>query len=183
MKKRKLTGRDFKAARRAAESLYYYRLSKGEEVGTLYQDYRGPIGPKDVKAAEIQLAHTPCFWHCVSISYYEDPWGKKYRRWGFAKTVEQLKISKDPLDPLLSAAQQIAEDNANERQLVARGFILAPWNKCHPDLWPLVKKHAEELALTQGDLEGIKDYLEEEFETYVCETHEEDLDNQLKSYL
>lgn len=161
-KKPKWTGQDFKRARRAAESLYYYRMNKGDVEGKLMQDYRGPIPPRDYNAAEYQLAHTPCFWHCVSITYCKDYWGKPYRLWGFAKTQEQLKIIKDPLDPLLKSAQMVAEDKANEKHFVGRGFILAPWNKQHPDLFPLLKKHAKELELTQSDLDGIKDYLQDE---------------------
>lgn len=189
-KNTKWTGQDFKRARRAAESLYYYRYNKIGEKGPLKQCFRGLIQTSKAEAAEVQLANTPCFWHCVSISYFVDPWGKQYRRWGFAKTQEQLRIIKQPLDPLLLAAQQAAESDANSKQLVARSFILAPWNKRHNDIYPLVKKHAKDLDLTQEDLDGIKDYLDEDFEIYEYDVEDgespedrNDVDKQIAKYL
>lgn len=56
--RKKLTGNDFKKTRRAAESLYYLRLAKDGDEGVLWQDYRGPIPPVDIKAAELQPYHT-----------------------------------------------------------------------------------------------------------------------------
>ncbi len=189
-RKPKWTGQDFKRARRAAESLYYYRMNRMGEEGKLFQDYRGPIPPANIEAAEYQLYHTPVFWHCVAISYFEDPWGKKYRRWGFAKTERHLKLADKVLDPLLMVARQAAEDGANEKQVVARSFILAPWNKQHSDLYPLVKKHAKELELTEEDLEGIKDYLNDPYELfeydpeeYIVSEDTSDLDTQIAKYL
>lgn len=190
-KRPKWTGRDFKRARSSAEAPYYYRMNRlGQPEGQLFQDYRGPIPPRDIQAAEIQLANTPCFWQCVSITYFEDPWGKQYRRWGFAKTEEQLKITKQPLDPVLMAAQQYAEEDANMKQAVARSFILAPWSKKFPDLFPLIKKHAKELGLTNEDLDGIKGYLDDDFEIYEYDPTKLEspataynLDAQIASYL
>lgn len=164
-KKPKWTGKDFKRARKAAESLYYYRINKPGEQGPLFQDYRGPIPPRDIQAAEILLANTPVFWQCVSVTYCKNSQsGKEYRLWGFAKTEQQLRIIKEPLDPVVQAAQQVAEEGANTRHIVGRSFILAPWSKVYNDLTPLIRKHAKEFELSEEDLIGITDYLSTDYD-------------------
>lgn len=181
--RKKLTGSDFKRARRAAESLYFLRLAKDGDEGVLWQDYRGPIPPKDMRAAEIQLKYTPCFWHVVGIVYFRDPWGKEYRRWGFAKTNDTIKLADRTLEPVLSAALQIAEKDANTNQRVGQGFIIAPWNKRHPSLVPLIRKHKKDLQLTEEDILGIEDYLESGFETYEVEETPVDVDEAIAELL
>lgn len=187
---RRWQGSDFKRARRMVESLYFTRVNEGNVQGPLKQHFRGLIPPTDANAALFQLQRTACLWHCVSISYFQDNWGKKYRRWGFAKTTDHLKIIQQPLDPVLRAAQDEAERNMNIKHLYARSYIIAPWNKQHPDIFPLVKKHANELSLTEEDLEGIKDYLNDDFVTYEYDPTEvdspeqmNDLDYQISKYL
>lgn len=182
-KGRKLTGSDFKRARRAAEALYYLRLAKDGDEGRLWQDYRGPIPPVDITASETQLRHTSCFWHAVGIVYYRDPWGKEYRRWGFVKTQTPIKIADQKLDPIVLAAVEAAEDGANAKQRIGQGFIIAPWNKRHPSLVPLIRKHQKDLALTEDDVRGIRDYLESTVEYYTVEEVEEDLDEALRQQL
>ena len=175
--RKRLTGNDFKKARRAAESLYYLRLAKDGDEGVLWQNYRGPIPPVDSKAAELQLYHTPCLWHVVGIVYFRDPWGKEYRSWGFAKTNDHIKLKDRTLEPVLSSALQIAEQGTNLNQRIGQGFIMAPWNKRHPSLVPLIRKHKKDLQLTEEDILGIEDYLESGFGTYEVEETPVDVDD------
>lgn len=188
--KPKWTGNDFKRARRAVESLYYYRINTINNQGPLYQDFKGPFPPRDIKATETLLANTPCFWHCVNITYCENPFGKKYILWGFAKTEQQLRIIKQPLDPVVKAAQEAAEAKANTKHIVGRAFILSPWNKQNSDLTPLVRKHAKEFGLEDADVDAIADYLSDDYEylsydpsTLTAPENMEDLDTQIARLL
>lgn len=159
MAKPNWTGRDFKRARQSAESLYYYRINeRGQPEGKLYQDYRSAVPLSDIRAAEIQLANTPCIWHCVSVSLFEPPGGVPYRTWGFARTLTQLRISKDPLDPLLKIAQTAADEDEDLAHLTRRCFIIAPWSKRHPDLTVLLRKLKDEFQISDEEITSLKGY-------------------------
>jgi len=172
IKKRKLTGTDFKRLRRQAEGIYFVRYNIAGEAGPLGVHHRLAVRCEMIDAATFQLSHHPCFWQCVTISYFEDPFGKRYRSWGFAKTNDPLKSYYEPLDPVLKVAQEYAEGNANLKHLYARGYILAPWSKQYPDLLPLVKKPAKTIHLTTEALQGIEGYLNEKVELYEFDAEE-----------
>lgn len=164
--RRKLSGNDFRRLRRQIEGIYFLRLSDGSDPGKLQIHHRTTRDQERIDAMLFQLSRTPIYWQCVTVSYFEDPFGKRYRGWGFAKANHPLRTFKEPLDPILLAAQKHSEENANLKHLYARGYVLAPWSKQYPDLTDLVKKHKDELNLSDGDLVQLEESRNDQLEYY-----------------
>lgn len=186
---KKKPGRSYHNAHRLHRYLkpfYYYRWHADNDDTPLvtHRGYRGLIKPATFDEIEFQVQYTLFYWHCVSITYCRDPWGKEYRLFGFGNTKAPIKVGKESIRPLLTATLEYAEDNANQKQIYARGMVMAPWSKEYPDLISVVKARQKELHLTADDLTGIANYLEEQVAIFEYDKDEaEDTDRQIANLL
>jgi len=175
-----------KKLQRYLKQFYYYRWHSDQDDTPLvtHRGYRGLIKPATMDEIEFQVHYTPFIWQCVSITYCRDQWGKEYRLFGFGNTSEPIRVGKQSLRPLLTAAIKHAEDNANSKHIYARGVVMAPWSKEFPDLISVVRARKKELFLTEDDVVGISDYLSEQAVVFEYDKEEaDDIDRQIANLI
>lgn len=117
--------------------------------------FRG-IVPEDKKAVVHNLAlQLPLHWHAISITYLEDPWGKRYKVFGFARSNQTFQGFRAGICPLLEEALSEAEESVNTKQIYARGMVFSPWSKQFDTLLPILRLKQRQLRLSDGDLEEL----------------------------
>lgn len=117
--------------------------------------FRG-IVPDHKRAEAHNLALTlPLHWHAISITYLEDPWGKRYKVFGFARSNQSFQGFSKGICPLLEEALCEAEDSVNAKQIYARGMVFAPWSKRFDTLLPILRVKQGQLRLSDSDLEEL----------------------------
>lgn len=148
--------REIAHSRRIIDQLYLHRYTENAWWRmTTGWGFRG-IVPKHKRALAHNLAlELPLHWHAVSITYLEDPWGKRYKVFGFARSNQSFQGFSAGICPLLDQALTEAEESVNTRQVYARGMVFAPWSKRYDSLLPILKLKQRELRLSESDLEEL----------------------------
>lgn len=184
-KHRKFTPQERNRIRRLASQLYIYRYEDGDTKMYEKFGFRTPF----VKPEERDYLHDtaialPLPWQCVSITYCEDDFGKKYRLFGFAMSRGSFIGESGGIVPLLEDAKNHAEETANAKHIYGRAMVIAPWSKHFPDLIPVIRSLKEPLKLYDSDIDAIQDEIVTSVKTTsfnIMST--DDIDTMIAQYL
>jgi hypothetical protein len=133
---------------------------------------------------EMELQALSLQFQCVTISYYQTPFGEKYRYFGYSQTKEPLRLAETDVSPLISIAKHAAEENRNDKQLYARAMVLLPSIQKSVDIFSVLQRLKTELSITDDDLQQLSDILNEEADVYDFEkTPNLDCDEKIRWFL
>lgn len=176
---------------RYSRDFYYWRYHEDQDTSPLitHKALVGkPQGYADKKIEtllEHDVQHQSLIWHCLTITYCRDPWGREYLSPGYAKSTTRLKLAFDSIEPLLQAALDLSEENLNQKHVYARGVIISPRSQENHDIMALTRAQRNGLHLTTKDIERIDDVLNQQTYTYLeCERLENlDLDERIAVFI
>jgi len=155
-KKRISTPREQKNAQRIINQLFIWRYMEDHWWRmTTGWGFRGIVEDHKKAHAHNLALELPLHWHAISITYLMDPWGKRYKVFGFARSNQTLRGFREGICPLLEEALTEAEDNINSRQIYGRGMVFAPWSRSFDTLLPILRLKREQLRLDDNDLEEL----------------------------
>ena len=162
--------RDFE---RYARDFYYWRYHEDSDNSPLmtHKALVGkPYGHADKKIEQLMeydVQHQDLIWHCLTITYCRDPWGREYLSPGYAKSTTRLKLANDSVEPIMQAALGMSEENLNQKHVYARGVVISPRSPENHDIMALAKAQREGLHLSLVDLENIDEVLNQQEYTYL----------------
>lgn len=185
-KRRKLSPLDYKRVTRLALQLYCYRYMEDGDPHEMetYYDFRSFVPTHKRDHLHNVALNLRLHWHCVTITYCRNEFGKEYRLFGFAQTGQTIVAMREGIVPLMTAAMKDGESTANTKHIYARAMVVAPWSKGFNDLVPLVKAKQKFLKLHDKDIEEIAGYQKLKFETYVYDPDEVlNIDQQIANLL
>lgn len=150
------TPREQKNAQRIINQLYIARYCENHWWKmTVDWGFRGIVEEHKKAHAHNLALELPLHWHAISITYLMDPWGKRYKVFGFARSNQTLKGFREGICPLLEQALEEAEENINSRQIYGRGMVFAPWSRGYDTLLPILRLKRDMLRLDDNDLEEL----------------------------
>jgi len=154
--RRRNGSREIEHAKKIINQLYVFRYCENHWWRmTAGWGFRGVV-PEHKKAMAHNLAlELPLHWHAISVTYLMDPWGKRYKVFGFARSNQTFQGFRKGICPLLEQALEEAESNINSRQIYGRAMVFAPWSRSFDTLLPILKLKKAQLRLTDGDLEEL----------------------------
>lgn len=167
---------------RLAKDFYYWRYhddSSEEPLKTHKASVSKPGGFHNLKMEQLleyEVQNQSLFWHCLTITYCRDQWGKGYLSPGYAKTNDRVMLAYDSLEPLMRASLEESELNMNTRHIYARAVLVSPRSPDNHDIVKLIKAQKENLRLTDSDLVEIEKFVEESEKVYYDTEHVPNLD-------
>lgn len=160
--RRQPTQREMQLARRQAEKMYAWRYCEDHWWRmTTGHGFRGLVPANKQDEAHNLALFLPLRWQAISITYLQDPWGKKYRAFGIVRTHQALKGAHTGICPVLDAALNEAEESVNSKHIYARGMVFSPLSKAHDSLLPILRLKMKELRLNEQDLQDLQEMEDE----------------------
>lgn len=191
MKKRKvnpnrqaLSGRE--VARQAKHFVYWRKgmLDSTEEPVThtfVATVNRLNINPELV---EYTLNNSDVFYQCLTITYCRDQWGKQYKLFGYARSLDTVILAEESVAPIIQAARGYAESNANSKHIIGHGMIMTPIFKHGVSIGDVAVKLRKQLDLDEKELKSLKECIDSE--AAICEVdrrEQSDIDEELTQLL
>lgn len=172
---------------RLSREFYYWRYHEDNDDSPL-KTHKVAIGQpngftdrKMEQLLEYEVQNHPLIWHCLTLTYCRDAWGKVYLSPGYAKTNDYVRIAYDSIEPLMKASLEESERNMNQKHVYARAVVVAPRSRENHDILALVKAQQENLKINDAVLAEIESFVNEQDNLYYQYDHvpARDLDEQL----
>lgn len=176
---------------RLAKDFYYWRYHENSDDGPLVTHKvsvsrpGGFTDPKMEQLLEYEVQNQELIWHCLTITYCRDAWGKEYLSPGYAKTADRIRLAYDSLEPVMRASLEESEKTMNQKQVYARAVVVSPRSPDNHDIMALVRAQKENLRLTNHDIEQIQAFVEVQDNVYYEAEYRpnQDLDEQIARFL
>lgn len=172
---------------RLSRQFYYWRYHEDSNPDPLVTHKvsisrpNGFVDKKMERLLEYEVQNQPLVWHCLTLTYCRDAWGKVYLSPGYAKTNDYVRIAYDSIEPLMKASLEESERNMNQKHVYARAVVVAPRSRENHDILALVKAQQENLKINDAVLAEIETFVNEQDNLYYQYDHvpARDLDEQL----
>jgi hypothetical protein len=167
---------------RLSREFYYWRYHEDindSSLKTHKVSVSRPSGFVDTKMEQLleyEVQNQPLVWHCLTLTYCRDAWGKAYLSPGYAKTNTYVKVAYDSIEPLMKASLEESERNMNQKHVYARAVVVAPRSQDNHDILALVKAQQKNLKLTDQVLAEIETFVNEQDNLYYQYDHVPNLD-------
>lgn len=176
---------------RLSKDFYYWRYHEDNDDSPLVTHKasvskpNGFVDTKMEQLLEYEVQNQELIWHCLTITYCRDAWGKGYLSPGYAKTGDRIRLAYDSLEPVMRASLAESEKTMNQKLVYARAVVVSPRSPDNHDIMALVRAQKDNLHLTDHDIAEIQAFVEEQDSVYYETDYRPnlDLDEQIAQYL
>lgn len=167
----RLTPRQREIARQVRHFVYWRQFFFDDEAPMKTKVFIDTWNPMhiDPRLVEHTLNHSDVRYHCITISYCRDPWGKQYKLFGYAATEDTLIVVEHSLAPLIKASRGYAEQNANLKHVIGHAVVITPRFGNGVKIGDVCVKLRKELDLDDKELKALKECIEGEYRTTEVE--------------